>query len=350
MDTARFDAWWRGELTDLPLMWVEAREETPPLPPPSTPAAQYLDAGDIARRFLREAEGRQYLGDAFPVCSADLGPGSLALYLGAEPDFRRDTVWFRPAMADIRTPLDPDDGNVWWQTHMDIYRTLKAALGGRARLAIPDLVEGIDILAALRDPQTLLYDIMDNPEAVSDRIREIEAAYFLYYDTLYDLTREEDGSSAYTCFRVKGSGRVAKVQCDLSAMLSPRQFRRFVLPCLDAQTRRLDHSLYHLDGPDALRHLDAVMELPRLEALQWTAGAGQKQGADPCWFPVYDKVADAGKSMWVDVSQGGVEDWIAAGDTFLQRYGGDRVYLLFPTMTPSQAERLLRYADETWRF
>ena len=48
---------------------------------------------------------------------------------------------------------------------------------------------------------------------------------------------------------------------------------------------RLDHSLYHLDGPDAIKHVPALMELEKLDALQWTCGAGQPDGACPRWYP-----------------------------------------------------------------
>jgi len=64
-------------------------------------------------------------------------------------------------------------------------------------------------------------------------------------------------------------------------MLSPGQFRKFVLPSLEKQTRRLDHSLYHLDGKDAIRHVPALMELERPDALQWTRGPGPPDGAPP---------------------------------------------------------------------
>jgi hypothetical protein len=86
-------------------------------------------------------------------------------------------------------------------------------------------------------------------------------------------------------------------------MISQKDFRRFALPYLREQCQRIDYTLYHLDGVDALRHLDAVLEIEKLKAVQWTPGAGQPQGGNPCWYDLYRRIRKAGKSVmpcWVE--------------------------------------------------
>ena len=87
------------------------------------------------------------------------------------------------------------------------------------------------------------------------------------------------------------------MQCDFSAMISPVMFERFVVPSLSEQCAWLDRALYHLDGPDCVRHLDLLLQIPNLHAIQWTPGAGEPGAGDPKWFSLYDRILRAGKSI-----------------------------------------------------
>lgn len=348
---ARFEAWWNGALTGLPLMYVVAkRPDAQPGPKAETPEALYTDMDYLTAAFEKWVQGRTFLADAYPSFSADLGPGSLALYLGTEPNFQWDTVWYHPSIEDLEAhpKLAFDADNRWWRRHLDMTRRAREVFAGRFRVDIPDLIENIDILAALHGAENTLFALMDTPELVVARIEEIDNAYFEYYDPLYDVVREPDGSSGYTAFHIQGEGRVAKIQCDFSAMLSPGQFREVVLPSLRKQVARLDRSLYHLDGPDAIRHIPAIMELEALDALQWTCGAGQPDGGCARWDGIYDEVARAGKSLWIELYDGGVTDWIAGAERLMNRYGKRIFYFIFPDMAEADAETLLRHAQKHW--
>jgi 5-methyltetrahydrofolate--homocysteine methyltransferase len=197
-------------------------------------------------------------------------------------------------------------------------------------VAIPDIIENLDILSAARGPQALCYDLADAPELVRAGVERVDSLYFDYYDRCYEITKDSDGASAYTAFAVLGRGKTAKVQCDFCALMSPDAFRELAAPSLRKQCRALDHSIYHLDGPDAIRHLDALMEIEELDALQWTCGAGRPDGANPMWYPIYDKAREAGKGLWVFIEDGGPSDWAKAAKQFVARYGTTGVYFLFP--------------------
>jgi 5-methyltetrahydrofolate--homocysteine methyltransferase len=94
-------------------------------------------------------------------------------------------------------------------------------------------------------------------------------------------------------------GRVAKLQCDFSAMISPQMFRDFVAPYLRRQCQRLDHTFYHLDGPGATGHLSALLEIPELGGIQWTPGAGAPGVQDAVWWPMYHQIEKAGKRLFL---------------------------------------------------
>lgn len=348
----RFENWWRRDNQGLPLMRVIAIRDNQQwtVPGPRDLEQKYLDPDYILAGSRQWFRNTRNMGDSYANVSADIGPGSLALYLGGEPRLAWDTVWYEPVLADCdRLPaLSFDPENKWWKKHIEIMKTLRENAGDEFLVNIPDFIENLDIYAALRGPENALYDIMDDPEMVEEAIAQIDETYFRYYDAMYDLLKDKDGVSSYTCFQIMGQGRVGKVQCDFSAMISPAQFRRFVLPSLRKQVKRLDHSLYHLDGPDAIRHVPAIMELEELDALQWTCGAGQPDGACPRWYGIYDQVTAAGKGLWVQLYDGGLGDWIRGAETLMMRYGKKGFYFQFPGLSEKDAERLMEYAYTHW--
>jgi 5-methyltetrahydrofolate--homocysteine methyltransferase len=339
----RFEQWWNRESWDRPtdkpmarpLMRIIAAGKpgrTVPAEKPREPRDQYLDIPAILTGFRNYCETHYFLGDAFPAVDINLGPGSMALYLGGEPEFAWDTVWYRekfespPEFASLRY----DEHNYWWTLHQQMAEEAAALAAGDFYVNIPDIIENLDILSALRGPQNLCYDILDEPEAVRRGLEIIDGVYFRYYDRFYDLLKDDDGSSSYTAFSILGKGRTAKVQCDYCALISPEMFREYVQPSLRKQCRNLDHSLYHLDGPDAIKHVPALMEIEELDALQWTCGAGKPDGGCEKWYPIYDQVREAGKGLWIQLYDGGASAWAESAKRLVKRYGKTGMYFLFP--------------------
>jgi len=60
-------------------------------------------------------------------------------------------------------------------------------------------------------------------------------------------------------------------------------------------SKYLDNSIFHLDGPIALKNLDILLEVDSLDGIQWVPGAG----AEPMsrWVDVCAKILDAGKCL-----------------------------------------------------
>ena len=80
-------------------------------------------------------------------------------------------------------------------------------------------------------------------------------------------------------------------------MISPEMFREFVVPALTEQCAWLDYSLYHLDGTTALHHLDSLLKIEPLDAIEWTPQAGLPGGGSPQWYDIYRRIKAAGKSV-----------------------------------------------------
>jgi 5-methyltetrahydrofolate--homocysteine methyltransferase len=310
----------------------------------------YQNAARMDLRYRHFCQTHHFLGESFPNIDADFGPGSMAGYLGSNIVFRDDTVWFEPCIDDWakQPPLAFDADNTWWKKHYELVRELSRLSGGDYLIGMPDIMENVDVLASLRGVENSLYDIIDEEDEVIRRVGEVGAVYYEYYDRFYEYLKTPEGGSAYTVFQIWGPGRVAKLQCDLSAMLSPDNFRTLILDSLRTQAQKLDQVLYHLDGAEAIRHLDAIMEIDEIDALQWTSGDWGPDGTLEDWDVIYDKARAAGKSLWVKVYTGEIDDWIRNVDRLVQKYGSHSLFLHFPEMSMADAERLLGHADKHW--
>lgn len=255
-------------------------------------------------------------------------------------------VW---AEKEDTPALKFDPENKWLVKHLELVKKCRELAGDDFYIPIPDLMENIDVLASLRGAQNTVYDLIDEPEEMEERIRQVTDVYFDYYDRFYDLVKDKDGSSSYTVFQIWGEGKTAKLQCDFSALMSPNQFREFIVDSLRQQAGKLDHVLYHLDGPDAIKHVDALMEIEEIDALQWTSGDHGPDGTLEDWYEIYDKARRAGKSLWIKVYSGNVDDWIRNVDRLVQRYGSHSMLLYFNPMPMADAKKLMAYAEEHWK-
>jgi hypothetical protein len=88
-----------------------------------------------------------------------------------------------------------------------------------------------------------------------------------------------------------------QMSCDFSAVLSPKLFREFILPEIRAYLKVNEYSVYHWDGPDAIKHLDNLLAIPEIDAIQWTQGEGQAPATDPRWIANYLRIQRVGKKL-----------------------------------------------------
>ncbi len=342
----RFARWWRREgllvgMWGSPRRAGPPREDLPPTPPPASLRDRYCSAAYRTAENHRYLAGNAFPAEIFPLAAVDLGPGSLALWCGSEPGFTEDTVWFHSCIEDVPEPerLPPlrfDPAHPWWRVTEDLIRAGVERGRGRYLVGCPDLIENLDTLSSLRGGQTVCLDLIERPAWVRAKIDEINQVWFEAYQRIYDLIRTYDGWSAFNAFYVLGPGKTAKLQCDSSAMLSPAMFREFVVPGLTEQCEWLDCSLYHLDGTQAMGHLDALMGIEALDAIEWTPQAGLEGGGHPRWYDLYRRILAGGKCVQVV----GIEP--AEVPPLLDAIGRDGVYLLVNFRTESEVHDLLR--------
>jgi hypothetical protein len=305
----RYLEWWDGGGLLLS-MWEHIEKDGAPHEPVPEPEA----AKDLKQFWLDPVWRAEYIhyrlslsslmADILPVANTHLGPGSLAAILGASLEPGEDTIWIRHhGGAEPMLVLDED--NAYWKLHLNLLRECKKRSDGRYFVGCPDLVEGLDVLASLKGTDRVLMETMMQPEILEEELAAVNRVYFEVFDRICEIIAEE-GEMAFCYFSIWGPGKVSKLQSDISVMISEEDFRRFAIPYLHEQCRKIDYTLYHLDGVDALRHLDAILEINELNAVQWTPGVGEPQGGDPRWYDVYRQILAAGKSVmpcWVQLNE-----------------------------------------------
>lgn len=341
----RYRDWWNHEglligMWGAPELNVCIHEQVEPPTIPNTIDERYCNAAFRAAQNHYQLSRQIFPADTLPIANTDLGPGSLAVFCGSTPGFSEETVWFWPCMEheaepEQLPPLRFDEHNRWWRTTIAIIRECARLAHGKYLVGCPDLIENIDVLASLREAQTLLIDMIERPDWVKQKVWEINDVWFEAYQRIYDVIKLDDGSSAFGAFVIWGPGKTAKLQCDASAMFSPKMFNRFVLPALRAQCEWLDYSMYHLDGTQAMVHLDALLSIDALDAIEWTPQDGLEGGGHPRWYDLYRRILNAGKSLQI---VGAAQEEILP---LLDAIGDKGVYILTSFANEQEAEDLM---------
>jgi hypothetical protein len=319
-------------------------EQVPAPVAPTTIDERYCNATYRAAQNHHRLARSIFPLDVLPSATTCLGPGSLALFCGSQAGFAEDTVWFYPCIEEISEPesLPPlrfDSANPWWKTTEAIIRTCADQARGKYIVGCPDLIENVDVLSSLRGAQTLMMDMLERPDWVEKKIWEINALYYEVYQRIYDIIKLPDGSSAFGAFYVWGPGKTAKLQCDASAMFSPEMYKQFVVPALTAQCKWLDNSIYHLDGTQAMCHLDNLLSIEPLDAIEWTPQAGIEPGGNKRWHDLYKRILAAGKSVQVvNVELDDIKPLIDA-------IGTKGVYMLIQFKNQNEADRALKIVE-----
>ncbi|MCS2802226.1 corrinoid protein [Bacteroides ovatus] len=312
-------------------------EITPPAP-----------AKDLSQKWFDPQWRAEYLdwyvahsslkADILPVANTQLGPGSLAAILGGVFEGGEDTIWIHPN-PDFTDEIvfNPEHPN--WILHKELLKACKAKANGHYFVGMPDLMEGLDVLAALKGTDRVLLDTVMQPEILEQQMQQINDIYFKVFDELYDIIREGD-EMAFCYFSSWAPGKMSKLQSDISTMISQDDYRRFVQPFIREQCQKIDYTLYHLDGVGAMHHLPALLEIEELNAIQWTPGVGEPQGGSPKWYDLYKKILAGGKSV--------MACWVTLDELkpLLDHIGADGVHLEMDFHNEKEVEQAMRIVEE----
>ena len=315
----RIDAFWECELVDRPVvqfaLYKPQEEQTPlPISGHATPADRWMDAEYQAELALASLSNREFLGDTLPVASPNLGPEVFAAFYGCPIHFGDyGTSWTEPILGDWN---DVESVQLDWESpylkklHEMTDRLLDIGKG-KFIVGMADWHPGGDCVAALRDPKNLAMDMLTHVEEVKALLDQIETDYYRMYDAFYQKLRAASQPiSAWTT--LVSDGKYYIPSNDFSIMISKEMYDDVFLPGLVRECQFLDRSIYHLDGRGALRHLESILGIAELDALQFVPGTGHETFSR--WVEVYRRAQAAGKGVQIDCDFSELDQVIEALD------------------------------------
>ncbi|KKL95987.1 hypothetical protein LCGC14_1848990 [marine sediment metagenome] len=305
----RMKSWWDHETTDRPTIAYNIPESQNSAKALIASSALNYDLGknwdgieSILDTFENNTDGLVWGGECIPRYFPNYGPGAMAAVLGVAPEFKSGTIWFhrKTDVKDIVPLLENaklNDDNEWY---LRLKRTTEIAAKRGAKhnycVAMTDLGGILDILVSFLGPQEIIIQMRRNPELIDTCRAIILEKYFKLYDELQNIINKYvDGCD--TWLNLWCPKRYYTMQSDFCVMLNQKYFERFVLPDLKEQAEHMDHSIYHLDGPEQIRFLDDILKV--VDGIQWVPGAkpGMPQDGADEWMSLYKKIQKAGKNI-----------------------------------------------------
>ncbi len=300
---ARYEAWWAGAVVDRPLVsmtFSKPLAEQVPVPEKAHNSLRerWMDTEFAVECSVARLHNRVHYADALPVTYPNLGPEVFSAFYGCPLSFGATTSWSEPILDSWEPArvvnLQLDRHNIYFRKILALMDALIEVGRGTFLVGYTDLHPGGDAIAAFRDPQVLCVDMIDHPEAVKALCERVTDDFLDVYD-LYHARLQAAGMPSTTWLPVTGRGKIHVPSNDFSCMISEAMFEEVFLPGIVRECQHMDHSIYHLDGPQALRFLDLLLEIPEIQAIQWVPGAGRDNWAD--WIPVYQRIQSAGKAF-----------------------------------------------------
>jgi len=340
----RFCLWWSHEYFGRCALAVTAprkdMQDVAPPPEAETPEQKWYDLDWISRNMDYHLGRTFFGGEAIPVWNAGYsGVSAIPALLGCPTEVDMRTGWWHPILThpdriDARR-LEIDWTSDRYVFTLDMLRRAVRESRGKSIPSIGAFGGCGDTLAALRGTEQLLLDCVERPDEMRSAEEYLMDMWFEFYDRcsaiIYECAEES------TCwFPLWSPGKFYAVQNDFSFNIGPDMFREIFLPSIRRQTEFLDHAVYHVDGVNAFSHVDALCELPRLQAIQILPEAGNP---GPLHYgDVLKNVQAAGKNLYISIAPEEVERALS----FLSARG---LFIQTQTKTQAHAEELLEQAE-----
>lgn len=293
----RFEAWWAQEMIDRPIFAATANTK------PSRPITRRLDLLKDPNAWFdaKMADLRQTyrVGDALPMLRADFGPVLLGGLLGGTLEFGADTAWTHAFIQDDWANA-PDwvlrDDNAWWRLLRTLTERAACEASGRYLVCTPDLGGSGDVLLNLRGAQGLCLDVLTQPDRVRSALDAIYPAWRLAFSELYRIALSHNAGLVHWLGLWSDCPYIVPA-CDFNYLIGNREFNDIFLPDIARQAATVGRAVFHLDGPGATKHVEALLDLPEIRAIQFTPGEGTPSAL--AWVDMFRRIQDRRRALFI---------------------------------------------------
>lgn len=261
---------------------------------------RWMDIDYMLKKNRAVFENTYFGAEAFPIINPDLGPDLIGAACGCDIHFGEDTTWvvhLDRELSELSEIIHFDPDNRWVKHMEEMTRAAVEDARGDYLVGITDLHPGADALVSLRGSQNLCLDVYDCPEYISPLCSQIFEVYREIYNRLDAIISPHQQGTANWMGIWHPEKRWYVVGCDFSCLVSCENYEQCIEGAVKRELDFLEASMYHLDGPGALRHMDRILQFEKLGGVQWVYGEGQPTAR--YWLDVLRKIQAAGKNIQI---------------------------------------------------
>ncbi|MCL2742053.1 MAG: hypothetical protein FWE70_08135 [Oscillospiraceae bacterium] len=297
----RWEAWWGCGYLDRPVLQVYAPKRAPDRLDPikvgrldergTDPEVRHADADHIIESAKRRLAETYLGGEALAHCNPGWSVGHAA-FCGCGVRFRDETVWAEPLAGggeDRYPEYSHDPENRWWRWFCEFQK--EAARRGEGRyMLLPHLGNPtFDTLAQIRGSTRLMIDIARDRQLVKAQMGRLGEIMRGIYGSQMRAVGEDPSVEGYlNAYGAWSPGTSLGLEADEAVSISPGDFMDIVMPDTMAIMGTVEYNMYHVDGVNYVKHLDALLGVPEIRAIQWIPGAGHMGLRQ--WIPLIRRI------------------------------------------------------------
>ena len=275
---ARYRRWRVREETDRPMIGLIWEPDIPPLPGalPALDGDRGLSPEEIdPQNFLPAVEawyrhGTELTCDTIQRFTPAFGIPWVEAIAGCPVVAGPGSLWAEPCLESYqdRPSLRFDPENPWLCKLVEFTQAMVACSAGRFPVAVPQMRGPLDVLAAMRTPQQMCLDTVEQPEEVRGLLGELTELWIAVGRAVLETIPPFHGGYLGR-MGMWAPGPAITPQNDVSTLLSPRTYGELVLPYDRLIVESFPYTEFHMHSTEH-HQLDQLLTLERLTAIEFT--------------------------------------------------------------------------------
>lgn len=336
----RIEAWFNQEIIDrVPIRFHRHNAEYDKVLTESKHKNLYerwMDAEFQVKSFADSINNFRFNGETFPVYMPNLGPNIYAASHGVDMEFGETTSWCEQIIDKIEdlNKLKFSKENKYYKQILKMTELALEMSDHKFWIGYTDLHPGMDCAAAWRGSENLCFDMVMNTDMVKALLAKSTEHFLEFYDD-YDTLLKAHNQPSVTWMNIPiETGRMHIPSNDFSFMISPEMFDEFALPILQEEVKTMTHNVFHVDGKGVANHIDSIMSVPGIKAIQWVQGMADDYPIMQ-HIPFIQHVQSKGKSIIVDLDKSDL-------DKFMDIISPEGVFLWIATESEDEEKDILK--------
>ncbi len=235
---------------------------------------RWMDAEFQVQSFLDSTRNIRFNAETFPVYMPNLGPNVYAAVHGTNMEFGETTSWCEEIIdsEDDLAKICFSKENKFYKQIMKMTQLALEMSENQFWTGYTDLHPGMDCAAAWRGSEKLCFDLVLNIDLVKSLLKKSTEHFLEFYDD-YDTLLKAARQPSVTWMNIPiPNGRMHIPSNDFSFMISPGMFDEYALPILQEEVKTMTHNIFHCDGKGVANHIDSILSVPEVRAIQWVQG------------------------------------------------------------------------------